>query len=285
MRTITNKATKEDKIKEIMARLETGVDELFSSDKYKAYLDTMGKFYSYSLYNCMLIAMQTEGKASYVAGYKAWQDKFNRHVKSGEKALQILAPVPHKFKKKVQNEDGTTEEVEDKYLTYRVVNVFDISQTEGEKLPSIIVNELPESERENRNKRLFARISKLASIPVSVEKLDDGSHGYFSPSKGVIVIKDGMTSTQTLKTLIHEFAHSKLHGKGCEYEKADRHTMEIQAESVAYVVCSHLGIDTAEYSFGYIAGWSKGKEHKELEDSLRTIKKTATEIISGIETK
>lgn len=279
------KAKREEKVEAIMAQLETGVDELFSSDKYKTYLDTMSKFYSYSLYNCMLIAMQTEGKASYIAGYKAWQDKFNRHVKSGEKALSILAPIPHKYKKKVQNEDGTTEEVEGNYLTYRVVSVFDISQTEGEELPSIVVDQLPESEMEKRNKRLFARISKLANIPVSVEKLDDGSHGYFSPAKGVIVVKDGMTSTQTLKTLIHELAHSKLHGKGCEFEKADRHTMEVQAESVAYVVCSHLGIDTAEYSFGYVAGWSKGKEHKELEASLKAIKKIATEIISGIETK
>ena len=278
------KERREQKVEAIMSQLETGVDEMFTSDKYRTYLITMSKFYNYSLYNCMLIAMQTEGKASYIAGYKAWQDKFNRHVKSGEKALQILAPVPHKFKKKVENDDGTTEEVEAQYLSYRVVSVFENTQTEGEELPTI-VKELPESEKESRCKRLFARISKLSTCPVSVEKIDGQSHGYFSPSKGIIVVKEGLTNTQSVKTLIHELAHSKMHGKGCEWEKVDRETMEVQAESVAYVVCSRLGIDSSEYSFGYIAGWSKDRKREELKASLKAIKKIASEIIDGIESR
>lgn len=279
------KERREAKVEAIMTQLENGVDEIFNSDKYKTYLTTMSKFYHYSLYNCMLIAMQTEGKASHVAGYKAWQENFNRHVKSGEKALQILAPVPHKYKKNVVNEDGTTEEVEGKYFTYRIVSVFDISQTEGEELPSIVVDQLPESEQEQRCKRLFKRICGLSEVPVSMEAIDNNCHGYFSISDNKIVVKKGMTSTQTVKTLVHELAHSKMHGKGCEFEDADRWTKEVQAESVAYIVCSRLGINSSEYSFGYIAGWSKDKKHDELKASLNIIKKIASEIIDGIESE
>lgn len=279
------KANREEKLEAIKNQLETGVDELFNSDKYKTYLSVMSKFHHYSFGNCLLIAMQSEGKATQVAGYNAWKKDFNRQVKKGEKALQILAPVPHKFKKTIENDDGTTEEKEGQYLTYRIASVFDISQTEGDELPSIVVDELPESEKESKNKRLFTRISKLSAVPVSIEEVSGGAKGYFSPSEGKIVVKEGMTSTQTLKTLIHELAHSKLHCKGGEFEKADRETKEVQAESVAYVVCSYLGIDTSEYSFGYVVGWSKGRKHEELKASLNTIRKTASEIIDGIETK
>lgn len=284
MRKTTNKATKEDKIKEIMTQLETGVDEIFSSGKYAEYLKTMSKFHHYSLNNCILIAMQCP-EATHVAGYRAWQEKFNRHVKKGETALRIIIPIAHKYTKRVEKEDGSTEDVEAQYIKYTVGSVFNITQTEGEELPSISVDELPETEQESRCKRLYKRICGLSEASVTTEKIDGDCHGYFSPKDNRIVVKKGMTSVQTLKTLVHELAHSKMHGKGCEWEQVDRQTKEMQAESVAYVVCSHLGIDTSEYSFGYIAGWSQGKERKELTSNLEAIKKIASEIIDGVESK
>ncbi len=276
--------SRDEQLKEIMDKLEAGVDELFSSEKFREYLDTMSRFYNYSVNNCILIAMQRPD-ATRVAGYRAWQQKFGRQVKKGEKAIKIIAPIPRSFKKEVKNDDGSTEETDIKFMSYRVTSVFDVSQTEGKELPTIAVEMLSNPGAEHRCERLFNRIAGLAPVPVEFKEINGGCKGYFSPSGMKIVIKDGMTNVQSLKTLVHEVAHSLMHGKGCEWELSDSRTKEVQAESVAYVVCARLGIDTGEYSFGYVAGWSKSREKKELIESLEAIRKIAGMIIDAIEGK
>lgn len=276
--------SRDEQLKEIMEKLEAGVDELFSSEKFQEYLDTMSKFYNYSVNNCILIAMQRPD-ATRVAGYRAWQQKFGRQVKKGEKAIKIIAPIPRSFKKEVKNADGTAEEKDIKFMSYRVTSVFDISQTEGKELPSIAVEMLSDPGAEHRCERLFNRIARLAPVPVEFKEIEGGCKGYFSPSGMKIVIKEGMTNVQSLKTLVHEVAHSLMHGKGCKYEASDARTKEVQAESVAYVVCARLGIDTSEYSFGYVAGWSKSRDKSELVESLEAIRKTAGVIIDAVEGK
>lgn len=276
--------SRDEQIKEITEKLEAGVDELFSSEKFREYLETMSKFYTYSVNNCILIAMQRP-EATRVAGYRAWQQKFGRQVKKGEKAIKIIAPIPRSFKKETKKEDGSVEEMDIKFMSYRVTSVFDVSQTEGKELPRITVEMLSDPREEHRCERIFNRISELAPVPVAFEEIDGECKGYFSPSGMRIAIKKGMTNVQSLKTLVHEVAHSLMHGKGCEWEESDAETKEVQAESVAYVVCSRLGIDTGEYSFGYIAGWSKNHEKKTLLTSLEAIRKTAGKIIDAIEGK
>ena len=285
-----------ERMKEITDRLETGIQELFESERYKAYLTSMSKFHSYSFNNTLLIAMQG---GQLVAGYNKWKDDFHRNVKKGEKAIKILAPAPFKAKKEVQKLDAqgrpvmgkdgkpVTEVQEIQVPAFKIVSVFDVSQTEGEPLPSIGVEELTGSVE--RYGEFFKALEQTSPVPIGFEDIPGGSHGYYHLTEKRIAIQEGMSELQTLKTAIHEIAHSKLHAIDPEapaIEQADRpdsRTREVQAESVAYAVCQHYGLDTSDYSFGYVAGWSSGKDLKELKASLETIRATAHELITTID--
>lgn len=263
-------------IKEITEQLEQGVKDVFESDKYKEYLDFMGKFHDYSVNNIILIMMQNPD-ASLVAGYKAWQTKFHRQVRKGEKAIRILAPCPHKIVK--EDEDGNQREV--RWTTYRAVSVFDISQTDGDAIPEGCVNTL--TGEVVGYGELLAKLIAVAPVKVEFEDIQGGANGYFNIVEKRIAIKSGMSEQQTIKTLIHEISHAILHNRENGAERgADKYTKEVQAESVAYTVCSMIGLDTAEYSFGYVAGWSKGKEAKELKESMEVIRNTAKAIIDSL---
>ena len=263
---------------EITKELEKGVKDLLASDKYKEYLDFMGKFHDYSVNNSILIFLQMP-QATMVAGYQAWQNKFKRQVRKGEKSIKILAPCPHKIVKETVNANGEKEEQEIKWNTFRPVSVFDISQTDGEAIPEIC-NDLTGSVEGYKD--LIDRLVRIAPVPVSFEPIKSAAKGYFSEAENRIVVKSEMSEDQTVKTLVHEIAHSILHGNDGEEKEAGRRTKEVQAESVAYTVCRMLGVNTDEYSFGYIAGWSDGKELKELNKSMETIRETANKIMEGL---
>ena len=284
-----------ERMKEITDRLETGIQELFESERYKAYLTTISKFHSYSFNNTLLIAMQG---GQLVAGYNKWRDDFHRNVKKGEKAIKILAPAPFKAKKEVQKLDAqgrpvmgkdgkpVTEVQEIQVPAFKIVSVFDVSQTEGEPLPSIGVEELTGSVE--RYGEFFKALEQTSPVPIGFEDIPGGSHGYYHLTEKRIAIQEGMSELQTLKTAIHEIAHSKLHAIDPEApakqaDRPDSRTREVQAESVAYAVCQHYGLDTSDYSFGYVAGWSSGKDLKELKASLETIRATAHELITTID--
>ena len=287
-------------VREITDKLEQGIKELFESERFKEYLRTMSKFYNYSFNNTLLIAMQ-KPEATYVAGYTSWQRNFDRQVMKGEKGIKILAPAPYKSQeerekidpvtqKPVIGADGktVTETVEVLRPAFKVVSVFDVSQTDGKELPDIIVDEL-KGTVENYE-AFFDALKQESPVPISFEDIPGGAKGFFSPVESRIAIQEGMSEIQTVKTAIHEIAHAKLHAvnpdeKTAPEDKKDRHTKEVEAESVAYTVCQRYGIETSDYSFGYIAGWSSGKETKELKSSLDTIRKTAAEMIEGIDAK
>ena len=264
-------------MKQIMKELEQGVMSVYTDDKYIQYLDTMSKFHDYSVNNIVLILMQNP-EAKFVAGYKAWQKNFKRNVKKGEKAIRIIAPCPHKRKEHIVLADGTIDEKEIVWQTYTSVCVFDVSQTEGEDLPSYGCDELQGTVDEYKS--LLGKIEKISPVAVNYETFDGEAKGFFDGDK--VVVQEGMSELQTVKTLVHEVAHAMLHGKGGEYEKADRNTKEVQAESVAYTVCKMLGLQTDDYSFSYVAGWSKGKDAKELTASMETIRKTANKIYEWV---
>ena len=259
----------------------------------------MSKFHNYSFRNTVLIAMQ-KPDASLVAGFSAWKNNFERNVMKGQKGIKIIAPSPYKIKQEMQKIDPHTQKpvigkdgkpvTEEKEVTipaYKVVSVFDVSQTEGKELPDIAVDELTGDV--DRYKDFFAALEKTSPVPIAFENIEGGSHGYYHLEDKRIAINEGMSELQTLKTAIHEIAHSKLHAIDPEapaIEQADRpdsRTREVQAESVAYAVCQHYGLDTSDYSFGYVAGWSSGKDLKELKASLETIRTTAHELITTID--
>ena len=290
--------TEKQKVKEITDKLEEGLKELFESEKYKNYLSTMSKFHNYSFNNTLLIALQRPD-ASLVAGYQAWQKNFNRHVKRGEKGIRILAPAPYKIKEErdkldpvtgevMLDKDGMpqTEEVEVKIPAFRAVSVFDVSQTDGEPLPELEAKELLSTVEGYED--FIKAITYVAPAPIGFEDIPGDSKGYFNIEENRIAVQEGMSESQTLKTMVHETAHSMLHNKEINKEDIlapakDRNTKEVEAEGVAFTVCSHFGIDTSEYTFGYIAGWSSGRDMKELKSSLDTIRRTASELITGIE--
>ena len=288
--------TEKQKVKEITDRLEEGLKELFEGEKYKSYLNTMSKFHNYSANNIQLIEMQCPG-ATYVAGYKKWQKEFERHVNKNERGIRILAPAPYKIKEEQEKIDPVTnepvldrdgmpimEEVEIKIPAFRVVTVFDYSQTDGKELPGLGVNELHGNVE--RYQDFMEALSRVSPVPIRYEGMEGDRKGYFIDLNRPIAIKEGMSETQTAKTGVHEVAHAKLHAKEIEQETGtvkDRETKEVEAESIAYTVCQHFGIDTSDYSFGYIAGWSSGKEMPELKSSLDTIRRTSSELIKGIE--
>lgn len=287
-------------VREITDKLEQGIKELFESERFKEYLRTMSKFYNYSFNNTLLIAMQ-KPEATYVAGYTSWQRNFDRQVLKGEKGIKILAPAPYKAQeerekidpltqKPVIGTDGkaVTETVEVLRPAFKVVSVFDVSQTDGKELPDIIVDELKGTVEDYE--AFFDALKQVSPVPISFEDIPGGAKGFFSPVESRIAIQEGMSEIQTVKTAIHEIAHAKLHAvkpdeKTAPEDRKDRHTKEVEAESVAYTVCQRYGIETSDYSFGYIAGWSSGKETKELKSSLDTIRKTAAEMIEGIDAK
>ena len=293
---ILNSQNSADRMKEITDRLETGIQELFESECYKAYLTSMAKFHSYSFNNTLLIAMQG---GQLVAGYNKWRDDFHRNVKRGEKGIKILAPAPYKVKKEVpkldeqgqpvMDKDGNpvTEKKEIQVPAFKIVSVFDVSQTEGEPLPSIGVDELAGNVEQYED--FFKALEQTSPVPMAFEDIPGGSHGYYHLTEKRIAIQENMSELQTLKTAIHEIAHARLHNIDPEApvtEQADRpdsRTREVQAESVAYAVCQHYGLDTSDYSFGYVAGWSSGKDLKELRASLETIRATAHELITAID--
>lgn len=299
----TTPEQRQEKIKQITDKLEQGVHQIFESDNYRAYLSTMAKFHSYSLNNTILIAMQKPG-ATLVAGYTAWQKDHDRHVKKGEKGIQIIAPSPYKVKQERDALDPKTgkpqmdaqgnplkEIIEVERPAFKVATVFDISQTEGKELPSIGVNEL--SGGVEGYDALFDALKATCPVPIAFEDIPSGAKGYYHTEDHRIALQEGMSQMQTVKTLIHEMSHERMHSHEKEKpveERLSRHSMEVEAESVAFVVGTALSaehpelkLDFSDYSFGYIAGWSSGKETAELKASLGRIQATASEMISEIE--
>ena len=280
-----------DKMKEITDRLEQGILGIYESDRYADYLRTMSKFHNYSFNNTILIAMQG---GSLVKGYKQWEKEFDRHVKPGEKAIKIIAPAPFTVKKQVEkidpdtqkpvfDKDGkpVTEEKEIKIPAFRVVSVFDVSQTEGKELPTLTYELAGNVEQ---YKDFFAALEKTSPFAMEFEALSGSIKGRCNYEEKRIIINEGMEELQNIKTAIHEIAHATLHDIDKDApERPDRRTREVQAESVAYAVCQHYGLDTSDYSFGYIAGWSSGKELAELKGSLETIRSTAESLIDTID--
>ena len=301
---MTDKQSNKERIREITAGIEKGIMELFESDRYRNYLTTMSRFHRYSLNNVMLIHAQRPN-ATLVAGFSKWKNSFGRHVKKGEKGIQILAPTPDKIKVDKEKLDPDTklpmlddegkpitEEKEVTIPMFKVVSVFDVSQTDGKPLPQIsfsLTGDVAQYEV------FMEALRRTSQVPITIEPMEPGMDGYFSLTKQAIFLREGMSQVQTVCTAIHEMAHSRLHN----YEKMteladdgetilvpgekDRNTEEVEAESVSYAVCQYFGIETAENSFGYIAAWSQSKELKELRASLETINKTSSELITGIE--
>lgn len=296
---MADERTEKQKVQEITDKLEEGLKELFESEKYKTYLSTMSKFHNYSFNNTLLIAMQ-KPEATLVAGYKAWQKNFERHVNKGEKAIRILAPAPYKIKEERDKLDPVTgemmfdengmpqkEQVEVTIPAFRAVSVFDVSQTDGKPIPELEAQELLSTVEGYED--FVQALMNVAPVPIGFEDIPGDSKGYFHTEEKRIAVQENMSESQTLKTMVHEVAHSMLHNKEInrddlmEVPAKDRNTKEVEAESVAYTVCQHFGIDTSDYSFGYIVGWSSGKDMKELKSSLDIIRKTSSELITGIE--
>ena len=288
-----------DRLKEITDRLEQGILEVFESERYKEYLRVMSKFHHYSFNNTMLIALQ-KPDASLIAGFSAWKNTHGRTVKKGEKGIRIIAPAPFKVKQEMEKLDpktnmplvgadgnAITEEKEITIPAYKVVSVFDVSQTEGKEIPSIGVDELTGDVSQYED--FFTALKKASPVPIALEHIEGSAHGYYHLAEKRIAIDDNMSELQTLKTAIHEIAHAKLHDIDLNAPKEEKgnhpnqRTREVEAESIAYTVCQHYGLDTSDYSFGYVAGWSSGKELSELKGSLETIRLAASELIDSID--
>ena len=290
-----------DRLREITDSIEQGIKDLFESEKYRQYLRTMSRFHRYSVNNTLLIAMQRPN-ATHVAGFSKWRDQFGRHVRKGEKGIQIIAPTP--YKKRIdavkvdpdtkapildQNGNAIMEEIEIKIPMFRVVYVFDVSQTEGRPLPEIVSDLTGDVQQYDT---FIEALYRASPVPISIEPIAPTTDGYFSLTEQAITIRAGMSEVQTVCATVHEISHAKLHNYGIanaeaeqtqEVPKKDQRTKEVEAESIAYAVCQYYGIETAENSFGYIAGWSKGKELSELRESLETINQTASELIDDID--
>ena len=287
---------RKQQMKEITERLEQGVKDIFTSEMYTMYLRTMAKFHNYSFNNTLLIAMQRPD-ATLVAGFQAWKNKFNRYVKKGEKGIQIIAPAPIKEVEErekidkdtglaVLNENGEPEMERMEYVIprFRVTTVFDVSQTDGEPLPLLEVNELTASVKDYA--LLTAAIEQVSPVPIRFDEIEGEAKGYYSDIEKEICVQTGMGESQTIKTMIHEVAHAMLHNSDLmeqRGEEKDRLTKETEAESIAFTVCSALGIDTSDYSFPYVASWASGKELKELKDSMDTIRLTAADFLEKLE--
>ena len=289
-------ANREEQLKQITEQLEQGVAEIFTSEKYTEYLNTMAKFHNYSFNNTLLIAMQ-KPEATLVAGYQAWQKKFNRQVKRGEKGIQIIAPAPYKEKQEIEKtdpetgeivigEDGQPEtEVVERVITrFRVTTVFDVSQTTGEPIPEFEVSELDGDVLIYHD--FMEALKMVAPVPIRFIEIDGEAKGFYQLVDKYIAVQPGMSEAQTMKTAVHETVHAVLHDRDqMEAENIVKDQLTREVESVAYVVCNHFGLDTSEYSFSYIASWSSGKNMKELRASMDTIRKTSADMIGQIEEK
>lgn len=286
-----NAPSAKEKVDALMNKLETGIQDFMQSGKYQEYLHTMSKFHNYSFRNCVLIAMQ-KPDATLVAGYSAWKEKFERQVGRGEKAIRILAPAPYEVTvdrvkkddhgKTVYGADGkpVTETVKEKRMSFRSVSVFDVSQTDGKPLPEIAA-ELDGSVEDFE--LMLQAIRDTSDAPITIEKFSGSAKGYYDRTNHSIHIQEGMGEMQTVKTALHERAHSILHNDNVEdAAEKTRETKECEAESVAFVVCDHFGLDTGDYSFPYLASWSSGLDLPEIHASLETIQKTADNMISEI---
>lgn len=290
---IESRDKRADELHKITDKLEKGVKDVFQSDKYKQFLNVMAKFPRYSVNNTMLIMMQRPD-AQLCQSFTGWK-QMGRYVKKGEKGISILAPAPYKIEREqtklddkgrpVFDADGepVKEKVEVTIRAFKVVKTFDLAQTDGKELPTIGPNELVGSI--DGYPKLLQALQEISPVPVSFELIDGGAKGYYNLENKSIVIQDGMSEVQTIKTLLHEMAHQKLHDKDTVPEAKDitRNGKEVEAESVAYVVCQHYGINTSDYSFSYVAGWSEGKETPELKASLDKIRQTASEFIYQID--
>ena len=284
------RVSREERMSQIQEKLEAGVREIFDSEKYKDYISTMAKFPHYSINNCILIVSQCP-EASHVCGYKKWQTDFNRVVNRNEHGIMIIAPMTYKADVEeavfdsenhpVLDSNGkqVTETVTREFQGFRPAYVFDVSQTSGDPLPTLATMLSGGVEDFENMKDILIAISP---VPISFEKITGGANGYFSPATQSIVVKEGMSELQTIKTMIHEIAHDTL-GHGGKDDKWDRETKEVQAESVAYWVTQMVGLDTSDYSFGYISGWSKDREVTELKENLDLIKTTADKISADLE--
>lgn len=283
----TSRSSRSDKLNAIMKKLEDGVKELFTSENYQNYLRTMSKFHHYSFNNTLLIALQ-KPDATLVAGYGAWQQKFHRQVKKGEHGITVIAPVPVK-EKDLKGRDPadpafSSDQDEKIHMFFRPATVFDISQTEGEPLPSIGVDELTGSAEGYQS--FMEAMAALSPVSIRFDEIEGGAKGYYDTANKEIVIQKDMSEAQTMKTCVHEVSHAILHDR--DHMKAeglmkDRYTKEVEAKSVAFAVCAHFMLDTSDYSFPYIAGWSSSIDMKELKASMDTIRKTAGEIIESVE--
>ena len=295
---VQGKEAAESKLDTIMKSLEEGVEKVFTSEQYQMYLQTMAKFHNYSFNNTLLIAMQRPD-ATLLAGYQTWQKKFHRHVKRGEKGIKIIAPVPVKEKRQVEKIDEETQEivigidgqpetetVERILPRFRVTTVFDVSQTEGEPLPTLEVNELVGDVFIYED--FMKGLEEISPVPFQFQEIGSGAKGYYSNAEKLVAIQTGMSQAQTMKTVVHETAHAIFHDRDVMEENGitkDRMTKEVEAESVAYVVCNHFGLDTSDYSFNYVAGWSSDKEMPELRSSMDTIRLTSSQLIADITEK
>ena len=288
----------EKQLKEISERMEQGVKEIFTSERYTEYLNTMSKFHNYSFNNTLLITMQ-KPEATLVAGYQAWQKKFNRHVKRGEKGIQIIAPAPIREKQEIEKIDPVTKEpvigddgqpeteiVEMVIPRFRVTTVFDVSQTEGEPIVELEVPELTGSVQFYDT--FMEALQNISPVPIRMMEIEGEAKGYYHQTEKYIAIQEDMSNLQTMKTGVHEVSHALLHDRevmDAEGILKDRTTKEVEAESIAYIVCNHFGLDTSEYSFTYIASWCESKDMKALRASMDTIRKTSAEVIENIETQ
>ena len=287
--------TRDGKVKELSEKLKQGVRDVFLSDRYIEYLSAMAKFHHYSVSNICLIVSQ-KPDASLVASYTKWDKDFGRHVKPGEKSIKIFAPIVRKRKltpTEEQPQEATDLGEEDKEKTrvagYVVVNVFDVSQTEGREIPSIAVSRLEGGV--DGYKDMLKALKEISPVPIAFEPIPGSANGFYSLEKKSITVREGMSEKQTIKTLVHEITHANLHDIDLssqqlepEYLKGAR-TREVEAESTAFIVCKYFGLDTDDYSFGYIAGWSSSKKTEELLSSLETIKKASNSLIQGIEAR
>lgn len=286
------------KVEELSQKIKTGISELYESEKYKNHLNVMSKFHNYSVRNQLLIRLQNP-TASLVMGYKQWQNNFERNVKKGERGIEILAYSPYLINveqekldengNKILDKNGNPikEEVKVKKEAYKKVVVFDISQTDGKEIKDLYLAEDLKFEVENF-KSFFSALEEISPVKVEIKNIENSkAKGYYSPTENKIVVRENMSESQTIKTLIHEIAHAKLHNKDGLKNRNNKFTnfFEVEAESVAFIVSNHLGIDTSEYSFGYIAGWSESKELKELMASLELIQGTSSELIKMIDEK
>lgn len=276
-----------ERLKALTDQLEQGVSDIFQSGQYAAYLTAMSKFHHYSFGNTMLIFMQCPN-ATNVAGYHDWRRNFGRQVKRGERGITILAPCPYRRKEEVEEaaSDGSpaTSVQWVQRMGFRTVTVFDVSQTEGKPLPEL-VKKLTGDVAQYES--MVAALRSISPYPISMESFPGGAYGCCNFVERRILVQPDMSQIQTIKTMIHEVSHAKLHAPPEKTEELPQHKQrfvrEMEAESVAYVVCQHFGIDTSDYSFGYVAGWSHGKELSQLRESLDLIRNTAAELIDGID--